>query len=663
MKFIFFLLSLSMTHGFINNRILFYNNPISSTFNMKFDEYSEKEFVTRYTNYLDEKSLTEFYKYIDKQSIDNIYFSNDMKKIIAKIHEETHDNSNIFPEDYFLVESNYELSNSLVKTLTKNNVQTYILKPSQPDSSISFLNGFTFAGQFISNFIFPVLLLSYIVQIVLANRSNPFSNRFIANSNTKEKSDIIIEELQNSNVTLDSWSGSPEIFEECTEIVSYLKNNTNYINAGAEIPKGILLEGPPGTGKTLLAKAIASEASCNFISISASEFVEIFVGMGASKVRNLFEEARKSTPCIIFIDEIDAVGRQRGAGINMGNDEREQTLNQLLSEMDGFTNNDNIIVMAATNRRDVLDAALLRPGRFDRIINVPLPDKTSRKKILNSYLEKKQFDDKLNIDLLSEMTSGFSGAEIKNLVNEAAINAARVGNTTLTEINLNDAIEKIVVGIIKKDDTRNEETIKRIAIHEIGHAFLVKYFNEYFDLNKVTIQSTYNGAGGYTLFNEKPDISESGLYTNDLLFKRLVISMGGKAAEFVYYGDDFVSLGAVQDLKQANSLARKMIGNFGMGNELKVFFSDQIESDGTPFLGKSLATGDKYSERTKTILDKEIIELLVKSYNSAVNIIINNKDMFHDMVNSLIKEKILYDNDSLMYNSTKIKKFDFSNRF
>ena len=249
------------------------------------------------------------------------------------------------------------------------------------------------------------------------------SNRLNEN---KEK----IKQLKDNNVTLSSWAGSPEIFQECTEIVSYLKNGTIYKNAGAEIPKGILLEGPPGTGKTLIAKAIATEAEASFFSVSASEFVELFVGLGAQKVRNLFNEARQNKPAIIFIDEIDSVGRQRGAGINMGNDEREQTLNQLLAEMDGFSPNDGVLVIAATNRKDVLDAALLRPGRFDRLVNIPLPDRSSRKEILKVHMKNKNMEPNINLDFISEITAGFSGAQLKNLLNEAAITPTKKKNET-----------------------------------------------------------------------------------------------------------------------------------------------------------------------------------------------------------------------------------------
>jgi len=420
-----------------------------------------------------------------------------------------------------------------------------------------------------------------------------------------------------------------------------LKNSTLYEMAGASIPRGILLEGPPGSGKTLLAKAIASEADANFVATSGSEFVEIFVGMGASKVRTLFDSARNSRPCIIFIDEIDAVGRQRGAGINMANDEREQTLNQLLSEMDGFANNDGIMVIAATNRKDVLDAALLRPGRFDRIITVPYPDRDSRKSILQVHATNKKLDENINLDYIAELTAGFSGAQLKNLLNEAAIYAVRQGSIVINENNILDALEKLIVGIVKTRDERSEESLKRVAIHEIGHAFLAAHFKQYFDLKKVTIQSTYNGAGGYTLFNEYLNITESGLYTKDLLMKRLIVTMGGKAAETIYYGNDYVSVGAVQDLKEANSLAKRMIGNYGMGNKLEAFYNENVEDDRNPFLGRSLALGSKYSERTKDMMDRETLELVSFALTEAKNILMKNRTNVTVLVDCLIKNTTL----------------------
>ena len=443
------------------------------------------------------------------------------------------------------------------------------------------------------------------------------------------------ENMIKANITLSDWAGSPEIFEECNEVVSYLKNDTNYKAAGAEIPKGILLEGPPGTGKTLIAKAIASECNANFISVASSEFVEVFVGLGAQKVRNLFQQARDNTPCIIFIDEIDSIGKQRGTGINLGNDEREQTLNQLLAEMDGFNSNEGVLILAATNRRDVLDSALLRPGRFDRVINVPLPDKESRKEIFKVHTQNKQLEVGVEYDFLSELSNGFSGAQIKNLVNEAAILAARNGRTQITQQDLEDSLEKQVVGIVKKTDTRGISTRTRVAIHEAGHALLACLFSEYFDLKKVTIQATYNGAGGYTLFNDKDETSNSGLYTKEALKKRLIVSMGGKAAEWLMYGEKYISLGAVQDLKTANQLAKSMIGNYGMGNELEVFYNENAESANTPFLGRSLATGDKYSEKTKEMIDFESLELVNEAYRESQKLLLEYKSELLKISNCL----------------------------
>jgi cell division protease FtsH len=320
-------------------------------------------------------------------------------------------------------------------------------------------------------------------------------------------------------------------------------------------------------------------------------------------------------------------------------------LNQILAEMDGFAQNENVLIIAATNRKDVLDAALLRPGRFDRLINVPLPDKLSRKAILGVHSSNKNVSDGINLDFLAEMTAGFSGAQLKNLLNEGAINAARDAREIIEQSDIENALEKIIVGIAKKVDTRGEDALFRVAVHEIGHALIAAVFKEYFELKKVTIQSTYNGAGGYTLFNEYPEITESGLYTKDLLKKRLIIAMGGKAAEYVFYGEDFVSVGAVQDLKQANSMARQMIGNYGMGDELNVFYNENAESDRNPFLGRSLGMGDKYSDRTKQKFDAEALMLVNEAYSKAVSIIQNNKDKMDVLVRNLLDNVTLTGND------------------
>ena len=486
-----------------------------------------------------------------------------------------------------------------------------------------------------NNILFPVFAIITVFNIL--NPQQGMNQLRLNNVNTNMNSFDAVKQ----NISLSSWVGSPEVFEECFEIVSYFKNESSYKNIGAELPRGILLEGPPGTGKTLLAKAIASETDSNFISVSGSEFVELFVGMGALRIRQLFKQARSKKPCVIFIDEIDTIGKKRSINIGTNNDEREQTLNQLLAEMDGFADNEGIFVLAATNRKDVLDEALVRPGRFDRIIKIGLPDKTSREQILKFYLDKKPIDQIIDINSVSSFTDGMSGAELKNLVNEAAINAVRQGKNTISRENLDVALEKLVVGLVKNTDTRSSKTLERVSIHEIGHTFMVLLYKNYFDFYKVSIKATYNGAGGYTLFSEKPELKDGGLYTKDLLFKRLVIAMGGKAAESVFFGDDFVSAGASQDLKQANDLARKMIGSFGMGNELMVFHNKNLDNE---------FNSDTYSDLTKSIMDEESLDLVNMAYNEAKKIINEDKPYFKSMVNSLLVNKVLLPTDFLSDN-------------
>ena len=570
-------------------------------------------------------------KNIEDHSVKKIYFSKNLNNVISE-NNDIYTSTTITPL----------ITNNLVDLSVKNDIDTvfYEVPPKNSIETItSDLFGFIGSNSFLPLIFLLILFRSFFMRNI---ENTTFPGSFMNNNNAVNSHK---EVLKNLNISLSSFAGSQEIFEECTEVVSYLKNSTYYEKAGAEIPKGILLEGPPGTGKTLLAKAIASEAEANFISISASEFVEVFVGVGALKIRKLFNNARNNLPCIIFIDEIDSVGRQRGTGINLSNDEREQTLNQLLAEMDGFVNNNGILVIAATNRKDVLDSALLRPGRFDRIITVQLPDRNSRKDIIKVHSKNKVLDSSINLDLIAELTSGFSGAQIKNLLNEAAIYAARDYRTIINETDILNALDKLIVGLVRKIDNRSEDSIKRVAIHEIGHSLLCKNYDKYFDLKKVSIQSTYNGASGYTLFNEYQNITDSGLYTKDLLKKRLIIALGGKAAEYLYYGSEYVSVGAVQDLKQANSLAQTMIGNYGMGEDLEVFYNENIDNGRNPFLGRSIGNGIKYSEKTKEIFDKESLKLVIEAFEEAKKILFENKDKIDILINKLLEKKILYNAD------------------
>jgi len=536
---------------------------------------------------------------IENSQFDRIYFSPDLRSVtsITKDNELQY-KTNISPL----------LTEKIVDVSVEHNVDPVFIQYQPNILSI------------LPSFIVPIILFSVARTFILGMQSNQSNQDFNMFGVGKSQFKINTE----TNITFSDWAGSKEVLEECTEFVSYLKNSTYYEKIGAKLPKGILLEGPPGTGKTLLAKAIATESNSSFISASGSEFVEMFVGVGAQRIRKLFEEARKMSPCIVFIDEIDAIGKQRGKNAIMGNDEREQTLNQLLTEMDGFNDNEGITVMAATNRMDILDNALLRPGRFDRVINIPLPDLDSRREILQLYLKDKIIDSSVDYDTLAKMTSGYSGAEIKNLINEAAIIAARNQKLIITETFLEESVEKSMIGIKKKIDNRDDNTKRRVAIHEIGHAFICSMFEDYFDLQKVSIQPSYSGVGGFTLFTEKFNISESRLYTKDFLIKRLMVALGGKAAESVYYGDDYVSLGASMDLTQANGLATEMIEKYGMGNKLIVFSRDSDYSK-------------TYSENTKTMIDKEVSELVNEAYKSARDLISKNRPIFDKYVEYLLE--------------------------
>jgi cell division protease FtsH len=629
----------------INSNQLFKNTQLKS-FN---DDYlQDLNLVHKFKNYFDKENYNDIINDLMNKKIAKIYINNDYKQLVAV--DDLPNNDGLIYNHYHLSDINPIVVPNLVQKATDLHVPLHFVSftPENIINIQNILNELFVITSYAVPLLFILSLISSFRQI------NSFSNPSQINQRNKNSNNPfgIMSNFQKDepefikpNVSLESWAGSPEVIEECKEVISYIENKEKYKQIGAEMPKGILLEGPPGTGKTLLAKAISSETNSTFISMSGSEFVELFVGMGAARVRELFDNARDNTPCIIFIDEIDAVGRQRGAGINMANDEREQTLNQLLYEMDGFNNNDDIIIMAATNRKDVLDQALLRPGRFDRIIRVPLPDKDSREKILDYYLKNKNIVKPFDISSIAELTDGFSGAQLKNLINEAAILSAKNNYTTIQEKFVFDSFEKLIIGLIKTNATVAPETKLRVAIHESGHSLLALHFNEYFNFQKASIQPTYNGAGGYTIFSEKPEIKEGGLYTKDMLKKRLIISMGGKAAESIYYGNEYVSLGAIEDLKQANSLAKRMIGNFGMGDKLEVFFNEDISDDSNPFLGRSLALGDKYSEHTRLIMDRESLDLVKDAYSKAKNILEKNKDKLIEFSDLLQNNTIIYNRD------------------
>ena len=437
----------------------------------------------------------------------------------------------------------------------------------------------------------------------------------------------------NKRVTFDDVAGADEEKAELEEIVDFLKQPARYVEMGARIPKGVLLVGPPGTGKTLLAKAIAGEAGVPFFSISGSDFVEMFVGVGASRVRDLFEQAKKNSPSLIFIDEIDAVGRQRGAGLGGGHDEREQTLNQLLVEMDGFGANEGIIMIAATNRPDILDPALLRPGRFDRQIMVGRPDRKGREAVLEVHTKKKPLDNDVSLDVLAKRTPGFSGADLENLANEAALLAVRKNKKKIGMDEFEEAITRVIAGPEKKSRTISEHDRKLTAYHEAGHAVVMKCLKNSDPVHEISIIPR-GMAGGYTMHLPTEDRT----YTSkEKLLDEMVGLLGGRVAEKLILGD--ISTGAKNDIDRASSIARAMVMEYGMSDKIGTisYGSDNNEV----FLGRDLGRGRNFSEEVGAMIDKEIKSLISNAYNTAEELLKENVNKLHAVASTLLeKEKI-----------------------
>ena len=447
----------------------------------------------------------------------------------------------------------------------------------------------------------------------------------------KSRAKMVTPESQ--TVTFNDVAGADEEKAELAEIVDFLRQPSKYIEMGARIPKGVLLVGPPGTGKTLLAKAIAGEAGVPFFSISGSDFVEMFVGVGASRVRSLFEEAKKNAPCIVFIDEIDAVGRQRGTGLGGGHDEREQTLNQLLVEMDGFAVNEGIIMISATNRPDILDPALLRPGRFDRQIRVGEPDVKGREEILKVHTKKKPLDDKVELKVLAKRTPGFSGADLENLANEAALLTVRKNKKLIGMDEMEEAITRVIAGPEKKSRVITEHDKKLTAYHEAGHAVVMKLLPYCDPVHEISIIPR-GRAGGYTMHLPKEDT----VYTSKNKLKdEMVGLLGGRVAESLIMGD--ISTGAKNDIDRASSIARSMVMEYGMSEEIGTisYSSGQDEV----FLGRDLGKGRNFSEELGAKIDNEIKKIIDEAYNRATNLLKDNIDKLHAVAQALIeKEKL-----------------------
>mgnify|MGYP003398720396 FL=1 len=446
------------------------------------------------------------------------------------------------------------------------------------------------------------------------------------------KSKAKLNDPSKNSITFADVAGADEEKEELSEVVDFLKSPKKYSDLGAKIPRGILLFGSPGTGKTLLAKAVAGEAGVPFFSISGSDFVEMFVGVGASRVRDLFDNAKKNAPCIIFIDEIDAVGRHRGAGMGGGHDEREQTLNQLLVEMDGFGPNEGVIVIAATNRMDILDPALLRPGRFDRRVVVMRPDIKGREAILHVHAKNKPLAKDVDLHEIAKITPGFTGADLANLLNEAALFAARHDAKEITYHDISEAVFKVMIGPEKKSRIINEKEKKLTAYHEAGHAIILRSVSDTDKVERVSIIPA-GGAGGYTAHKPDEDVYYT---TQQQLLNNVMIALAGRAAEEVILGE--ISTGASSDLQSCNGIARDMIMKYGMSNKLgnMVFGSDE-----EVFLGKDFGHVKNYSERVAALIDEEVQDTIDSSYKKVISILNEKIDILHNVANRLLeKEKI-----------------------
>lgn len=482
----------------------------------------------------------------------------------------------------------------------------------------------------LGNLIFPVLLIAGLFFLFRRSNGVPGGPGQAMNF-AKSKARFQME--AKTGVMFDDVAGIEEAKEELQEVVTFLKKPERFTAVGARIPKGVLLVGPPGTGKTLLAKAIAGEAGVPFFSISGSEFVEMFVGVGASRVRDLFKKAKENAPCIIFIDEIDAVGRQRGAGIGGGNDEREQTLNQLLTEMDGFEGNTGIIIIAATNRPDVLDAALLRPGRFDRQVTVDTPDIKGRLEILDVHARNKKLSDEVSLEAIARRTPGFTGADLANLLNEAAILTARRRKEAITMLEIDDAIDRVIAGM-EGTPLVDSKSKRLIAYHEVGHALVGTLVKDHDPVQKVTLIPR-GQAQGLTWFTPG---EEQFLISKSQLMARIMGALGGRVAEQVIFGDAEVTTGAANDLQQVTAMARQMVTRFGMSDLGPLSLETQ---QGEVFLGRDLVTRSEYSEEIAARIDAQVRSIVEHCYDMTTKIIKENRVVMDRLVDLLIEKETI----------------------
>ena len=507
-----------------------------------------------------------------------------------------------------------EMSDLLAEQEASGVLQYYTLSPKEPFSPYDLILPLVMAGL--------VILFAWTMLMSRANNNNPLQNF--------GKARTVLGVPDGKKVTFADVAGADEEKEELQEVVDFLKNPKKFTDIGARIPHGMLLVGPPGTGKTLLARAVAGEAGVQFLSISGSDFVEMYVGVGASRVRDLFEQAKKMAPAIIFIDEIDAVGRKRGSGLGGGHDEKEQTLNQLLVEMDGFARTEGVIVLAATNRPDILDPALLRPGRFDRQIHVGRPDVKGREEILKVHAKGKRLDDSVNLKTVARSTSGFTGADLSNLLNEAAIMAARDDRPVLTMEDLNEALMKITAGPAKRSRVQIRKDLKETAIHEAGHAVAMFHLPTHDPVRHITIIPRGQSLGSTWSLPRDDSFN----MTRNQMYEQIVSLLGGRVAEALFLGD--ISVGASNDIDRATKLAKDMVARYGMCERLgTVSYLD----GGEVFIGRDYQTTKSYSEKTAATIDDEVKALIDRAYDHCRQILSDNSEKLHQIVEFLLEKE------------------------
>lgn len=591
-------------------------------------------FVSGPTTKVSEISYSNFLERLDKGEFKKIEKSDDFLVAIPKVQPEATTRKTVAPTmnnpfgipetakaptlKYKVLTPTYDPE--LMKRLDASDADIQVTRASESSKTI---------GNLLSYLLLPILFLVFLA--VMAKSIQAGGSQ--AMSFGKSKAKMLLD--SKVKTTFKDVAGIDEEKKELEEIVDFLKNGDKYIKLGARIPKGVLLVGPPGTGKTLMAKAVAGEAGVPFFSISGSDFVEMFVGVGASRVRDLFEQAKKHQPCIIFIDEIDAVGRQRGAGMGGGHDEREQTLNQLLVEMDGFDENTNIIVIAATNRPDILDNALLRPGRFDRQIYINAPDVRGREQILKVHAKNKQLEPEVDLKTLAKRTPGFTGADLQNLLNEAALLAARKNKEKISMGDIDNSIDRVIAGIEKKSKVLTDEDKELTSYHEVGHALLAKLLKDADELHKVSIIPR-----GYALGVTWTKPKDEKVHTNKAkLLAQITVSLGGRAAEEIVYGKDRVSTGASQDLINVTNIARKMVTAWGMSDRLGNMAYGKNQEN--VFMGRDFGHQRDYSEQVAFEIDEEMKRIVDAKYEEAKELLSSNRDMLEAIAKELLDKETI----------------------